>query len=376
MTYPLTTKTVLSMDESLKDAIINAGVPFDFYTKGYVNLGPNNRSALNRIADIAYRIGKNHFPLPPSPFMEYVVGQTSSPHDKQDYRMSMDAKKPGDGKSYSAAFLEQWYAYLMAQENGQNPKDYFSLENCALLEDSEGVVKLLNETEKYQAVMIDDAGVAAGSKEHQTQRNINFNKIMMTCRTKRWFVIMNAPLVTDIDLKTRELMYGKAFIFKPFHDRGFNIMKKHIIDTRVIRNQKWYNERRMVFHGKKIDFWIAYHPDYFDAFKGFAAKYDEQRERQANDLISNVLDKQRKLVDTRSKREKTFQMNFDKYLPVIRDMCDKDQNVSLRAISRKVPLSDPTINKIIAIGGVPWVQKKPKPGKKKSAEKQKVSQTT
>jgi len=336
------------MDDLTRDTIINAGVPIDIYQNGYIRLGPNNQSALARLAVIAYNIIKNKLPLPPSLLLEFIVNRTTGT-DKQDFMMAMDAKK-GYGKSWSSSFTLEWYAILMAQKFGQEPKDYFSLDNCALLEDTAGISKLLDESEKQQGLLIDDAGTAIGSRDFATEKNKNFNKIASVCRTKRWFVIINSPVVTHVDLQTRELVDSKARVYKPFHDLGFNILKINSSDITISRNKKYYYERKFSFMNRKFDYWVAAAPDYFTAYKGFAEKYDLQRDKATDILIHDTAGKERDRKDPRSNREKTKQKRFDEHFPTIKDMYE--QKKGIRAIARKTGLSDHMINQFIAKGGL------------------------
>ena len=138
-----TSKTMCDKD---KDAIVNAGLPLEIYTTGVTNLGPANRSAIMRFANIASAITQFNLPLPPSPLIEMIVDRTSGP-SKQDFRLTLDGD-PGDGKSYSSVYLAARYAMEMADRLGQDPKDFFSLDNCALLEDSEKITAILDEADK------------------------------------------------------------------------------------------------------------------------------------------------------------------------------------------------------------------------------------
>src|SRR5208283_2351177 len=138
--------------------------------------------------------------------------------------MTLDGD-PGDGKSYSSCYLAARYAIEMADRFGQDPKDYFTLENCALLEDSEKISSILDEADKQQAIVIDDSGVAIDARSFQTKSNINTSKIWQTCRTKRWFTIFNVPRAHHVDVRIRELVNAKASIYHPYHSAGMNVLK-------------------------------------------------------------------------------------------------------------------------------------------------------
>jgi hypothetical protein len=323
-------RTVKTMDDAIRDAILATGtVPLDAYTQNYTHLGPQNGSAITRAAIIATDIAKYNLPLPPSPFIEHIVDMTSG-ESRQDFRMTTDGK-PGCGKSTSTAYFAGRYAYEMADRFGQEPKDYFSLDNCALLEDTDKIMQILDEAEKQQAIIIDDAGVSTGNRDFATQSNKNISKVIQTCRTRRWFVQFNMPVVTHIDLQIRELVSAKAKVFKSFHSAGFNMIKinRSSIATKYPKNIE-YNPR-LVFYGRKFDFWIAYSLDRLDKFRGFVSEYEKARDEAADRLIHDVLGDETNRKDPRTKRDKEWERMVKEDLPRVRDIMNKAKECGKRA---------------------------------------------
>jgi hypothetical protein len=331
------------MDQSIQDQIVAAKVPLSVYTNCYTELGPANRSALNRLANICTSISQNKLPIPPSPFIEYVADRTTG-KSKQDFTGIIDGKK-GKGKSYSSAYLLCRYAIELADRWGQNPKDYFSLENCALLQDTEGITKILDEADKYQGIQIDDSGVAISNRDFSQEKNKNFNKIMTVCRTKRWFVLQNAPLSSHIDLAERELMDMAGHIYKSFHEAGFNVLKLNSTESTYRMGKKRVFERKFSFFDRKFDFYCAYSPDVLDPFKGFIERYDKQRDEAASRLISDITTKEKERKNPINNREKKFRDNVDKYGQKIKDMVEEGR--PFREICRKTGLTDHMVNRII-----------------------------
>jgi len=336
------------MDQTIVDAIVAAGVPLSVYTNCYTDLGPANRSALKRFVNICSLISQNHLPLPPSPLIEFVVDRTTG-ESKQDFTGSIDGKK-GKGKSYTGGYENGRYAIEVADRWGQDPKDYFSLDNCALLEDTEGITRILDEAEKYQAIMIDDAGVAVSNRDFATQKNKNLNKIMTVCRTKRWFVMQNAPMSSHIDLQQRELMDMIGHIYKSYHKDGFNIVKFNSSESVFRFGKKRVYEKRYSFYDRKIDFYCAYSPDVLDPFKGFTKKYEKQREEAANRLISEITVTEKERKNPISNRAKKRKENIEKYGQRIKDMLEEGR--SARYITSKTGLTDHMINVIAAEMGM------------------------
>jgi hypothetical protein len=336
-------ESVKTMDESIKQTIIDAGVPLSVYTKGYTELGPANRSALGRFANICTAISQHNLPIPPSAFIEYVVERTTG-KSRQDFTGIIDGKK-GKGKSSSSSYLLCRYAIETARKLGGDAKDYFTLDNCALLQDTDGITKILDEAEKYQGILVDDSAVALSSRDFSQEKNKNFNKIMTVCRTKRWFVLQNAPMSSHIDLQERELMDMAGHVYKSFHEAGFNVLKLNSTESTYRFGKKKVFERKFSFFDRKFDFYCAYLPDVLDPFKGFTEKYEKQRDEAANQLISDITTKEKERRNPVNNREKKFQDNVDKYGQKIKDMVEEGR--PFREICRKTGLTDHMVNRII-----------------------------
>jgi len=344
--YSSRTVKDITPEDSAK--IVAAGVPLSIYTSCFMDLGPSNKSAIKRFANICSAINEHELPLPPSKFIEFVADRTSG-KSKQDFTMIIDAKK-GYGKSYSSAYLCGRYAIEMAERFKQDPKDYFSLENCALLEDTEGITKIMDVAEKQQAIIIDDAGTAIGSRDFAQQKNKNFNKILATCRTKRWFVILNVPISSHIDVQVRELVDASAHVYKPFHEGGFNVLKINSSESNYRFGKKKVFERKFSFFERKFDFWCAYSPDVLDPFRGFIEKYDRQRDEAANKIIREITSMEKARSNPVSSRDKKRKVAIDKWGQVVKDMTEEGK--SARAITKRTGLTDHMINIIAAEMGL------------------------
>jgi hypothetical protein len=337
-------RSVKTMDDTIRQTILDAGVPLSIYENCFTELGPSNKSALRRFVNICSIISQKQLPLPPSPFIEFVVDRTTG-KSKQDFTGVLSGKK-GMGKSYSSSFLLGRYAMEVADRWGHDPKDYFNLDCCALLEDTEGITKILDEADKFQAILLDDAGVAVSSRDFATQKNKNLNKIMTVCRTKRWFVLQNAPMSSHIDLQQRELMDMVGHVYKSFHEDGFNIIKLNSSESIYRFGKKRIFEKRFSFFDRKMDFYCAYAPDVLDPFKGFTAHYDIQREKAAIKLISDISVQEKERNNPTNNREKKRQEVLTTHGDTIRKMIScGDSN---RKICRATGLTDHMVNRIIS----------------------------
>jgi len=351
------------MDEKTRENIINCGVPIGLYETGKITLGPMNKSSVGKFASINTLIYENNLPIPPSLITEWIVERCTGP-SKQDFREIVDGN-PGAGKSMSDLYLCEIYASVAAEIHGQDPKDYFSLDNCALLQDTAGVSHLLDELDKYQAVLIDDAGVSIGNRDYGTSSNKNLAAIMQTCRTKRWYVNFTAPMNKHLDLAIRELVYCKSKIFKSCHSGGFNIMKRKGINW--VQKGKAYQEYNphFVFDGQKIDLYAAFTPDFIDPYKGIVDKYDVLRDSAADSLIHERAEEEHDAKNNVTVREKKFENMMKEFGPSIYMMTHDAQGnwlqrrdkggpvpegfFTIPRIARERGLTDLSINKIIAL---------------------------
>jgi hypothetical protein len=304
---------------------------------------------------MAQTIIDKNLPLPPNSFVEMVADRTwEKAQSKQDFRMTMDGD-PGEGKSTSSLYIAARYAIEMADRNNTDPYDYFTLENCALLEDTERITHLLKETGKHQAVIIDDAGVALDSRDFQTRASKNMSKIYQTCRTKRWFTIFNIPRVTHVDLRIRELVNAKASIYKSFHAGGFNILK--IFSSRITSRGYKKTERnpRLIFDKKKISFFVEYSTDILaPLYVGLQKEYDIARDEAGTRILDQIAEEE-KLAKTPgpSKREKKEKEMEDKHCKKVKELYEKDPKIAAHEVLRKCPgLTLTYLNKIRAKEGL------------------------
>ena len=341
------TRTAQTMDKEDRDDIINHGIPIELYTKGILNLGPNNRQALKNLVAIGKVIDTQKLPMFPSRFIEHVVDKTLG-NSTQDYRITLDGE-PGMGKSYTSTYFGARYGIEAAERTGKDPHDFFSLDTCALLQDTDGVTRLMDEAPKYSCVIIDDAGIAAGNRDFLTQSNKNMSAILQTCRTKRWFLIYNMPNRRHVDLQIRELVYSKAHIHFSCHEHGFNIVKlnRERIDTSNNKGDTY--KHRLSFDGKKVNYFLAYSPDYLDAYKGLIAKYDELRDKATIDLIHERAAQETDRKNPKNSREDSWNNKMDEHYETVKTECLKGGKVNRTKLAATTGLNDRDIVKMIAI---------------------------
>lgn len=355
------TRTVKDMPEEMRQKIIDAKVPIELYEKGYFTLGGINKSSITRCAVLSTNITKNNLPLFPSLFSEMVVDRCLNKTSKLDFRETIDGV-PGAGKSISALYAAGRYAIEAAAKEGQDPKDYFSLDNCALLQDTDGVTHLMSELDKYQAVVIDDAGVSAGNRDFLTKSNKNLDAIMAVCRPKRWYVIFTSPMNKQLDLQLRELTYCRGKIFKSCHEAGFNIIQQQRVLYKKIKRSYDEINPHYELNGHRVELYTYFTPELLDPFKGIVDAYEDARDKATDSLIHDKAKEERQRKNPVDKREQKFSDIWEKYKDTIYRLTHdedgkwldrktvenrKGRTYSVGKIASETGLTDRTINKII-----------------------------
>lgn len=313
----------------------------DIYSTGLLDLGPKNNSALKKLANVAQEIVNEHnekgTPFPPSPFCK-MVAELITGKDKQDFSMIISGDK-GMGKSYTAMYLAPRIADEVAKILGGTAEDYFTLLNCALLEDTDGVNKILKISRKNQIIIVDDAGVAVGSRDFATTSNKNFNKLLSTCRTMRWCVILTVPMRSHLDKQVRELVSASAHVYKSFHAGGFNILKMGKV--KILQN---FKDKaiypRFIFNDKKVEFWVAFSPD-----PALSEEYDIRRDMASQRLIEESLTGEE--IEKLSPRERRWKEIVDKHLEEVKVMQHKGMSIS--KIMIECDLTERHVKKLFAL---------------------------
>jgi len=313
----------------------------DIYSTGLMDLGPKNNSALRKLANVAQEIVNEHkekgTPYPDSPFAK-MVAELITGEDKQDFSMIISGDK-GTGKSYSALYIAPRIANEVAKIKGGSQESYWSLSNCSLLEDTDGINKILKISKKHQILIIDDAGVSMGSRDFSTTNNKNFNKLLATCRTMRWCLIFTVPMRSHLDKQVRELVSATATVYKSFHKGFFNVLKMGKV--KILQN---FKDKaiypRFIFNDKKIEFWVAFSPD-----PALAEDYDRRRDMASQRLIAESLTGEE--IEKMSPRQKKWKQIVDESYDTVKSM--RDRRCSIASIGIECDLTERQVKKMYAM---------------------------
>ena len=314
---------------------------FDLPPNGIFKMGAQNHAALKRFIAYTKWVIATQKNVPRAPFVKHIAARITG-KDKQDFSMILSGRK-GSGKSYSSLRICQMVAKAVAEELKGKPEDYFTLDNCCLLEDTDMINKIIKTAGKHQIILIDDAGVAVGSRDFATQKNKNFNKLLATCRTKRWMILLNVPAKSHIDKQIRELVDCWGKVYKSCHEDGFNVLKINMVEISESRENQTYI-KRYTFDRHKIDFWSVLSPD-----QQTSDQYDVRRDAAAQRIIDSQITGEEAPV--LSKREMHRQNMLNKYSERIVQMINGGKSAS--EVVRKCPgLSDSMLRTLRAELGV------------------------
>lgn len=133
--------------------------------------------------------------------------------------------KTGSGKSNAALDLAWRTSVEFATRLGGVPKDYFSLENVAIISGEE-VIRLAKNLKRYNIYILDDIG-AEGLNARKWQSDINdvMTRILQTFRTKNNLLILTVPDRSFVDKIARNLMHYKIVMGEAWFRRGLSTGK-------------------------------------------------------------------------------------------------------------------------------------------------------
>jgi len=311
---------------------------------GLVALGPSNPTSLRRMANYCGALVKSGEPIPPSPFIAWAADRLTG-SDRQDLVLIIQGRR-GSGKSYSALYIGKRLAEAIAErKRGTKWQDFFGLDSCATLEDSEKVLQLLNDSGKHKVVLIDDASLAVSNRSWNSPQNRNFNALLSVCRTNRWCLILTAPLKKHLDNQIREMSDLSCTVYKSFHTAGFNILK---INSSDIGGSGKEYLHRMSFDKKKIDFWATFKPD-----AELTKEYDRQRDESARTLNKRIVETgsfkklSKQLEPKISTAERNDLVFIEEQGKNLKKFLQDNPGASINKISARFGLTGPRMQRIV-----------------------------
>ncbi len=112
----------------------------------------------------------------------------------------------GSGKSYASLSLANDVSTLVAEIKGGKPSDYFDVEKNISVINVEKFFDVLDNAQKWNTVILDDAGIGINARKFMDVINITMNNILQTYRTLNLFTILTVPQMFLIDKVSRSLV--------------------------------------------------------------------------------------------------------------------------------------------------------------------------
>lgn len=112
----------------------------------------------------------------------------------------------GSGKSYAALSLASDVSTIVAEIKGGKPSDYFDVEKNISVINIEKFFDVLDNVQKWNTVILDDAGIGINARKFMDVINITMNNILQTYRTLNLFTILTVPQMFLIDKVSRSLV--------------------------------------------------------------------------------------------------------------------------------------------------------------------------
>ena len=313
---------------------------------GYViDLGPANPSALRRMAIYTQSLVDAKAEIPPSGFVERYAERVTA-KDKQDLILFLSGKR-GSGKSYSFLYIATRFAEAIARRMGGVREDYFSILNCALLEDSHRILELLSTSKKYQVILIDDVSIGAGAKSWNSQANKNFGKVITVCRDRRWLLLLCAPLKKNADNTIREYTDLHGRVYKSFHEGGFNIIKINVLEVMESGDEYKF---RLKFNGRKVDFYAALSPE-----PELAEIYDIQRAEASyrlNVKLAKDGNGEPSPMPSRTLADRNLDEFLQKYSEDVRQYFKTNPNTSMNQLAQRFMKSNTIMGRVCVKLGI------------------------
>lgn len=235
-------------------------------------------------------------------------------------------------------------------------EDYFNSKNVVALEDSARISELLNSSDKYQIILIDDASVAVGNRGWASIENRNFLALLTTCRIRRWCLLINAPTRRSIDTQIKDMVDFSFYVIASFHSGGFNILKASREEISPYSGKNYTH--KLSYDGTKFDYWVALTPP-----KDLIKDYDVVREEGAVRL-------NRRIVETgsfkdggrESKKEsvssRNLQRDLNTYSEALLEIVKKEPDIALTTLSSKLVISTSSTKRMLENLGIQLQPKK------------------
>lgn len=262
--------------------------PFDWndVTAGYVQLFNNPKKEVYKF----------------NSFAEIVSRRICSRFNKNAILSLFGA--PGEGKSMAALELAQGVAAWNAHFLGGDPKDYFSLENVAVIHPAM-LRDMMKGMKRHNVYILDDAGAAYDARNYMKTDNKSLGYVLQTFRTLNGFLIVTGVDGAMLDVNLHRTARYYAEVGESRHDLGFT-------DIKVFKTLRKFRQKKIFYrflsqNKTPIIRYRSYLPD-----ENIRKRYEQIRKDQA-DRIQRMDEEilgdkagQKKLKEEEKRKEKKY----------------------------------------------------------------------
>jgi DNA-directed RNA polymerase subunit RPC12/RpoP/ABC-type dipeptide/oligopeptide/nickel transport system ATPase component len=170
-------------------------------------------------------------------FAQEIAETITGPYDQHSSLMIVG--KTGSGKSFAALYIAYRVACEVAKIKGGTWKDYFSMDNIAIIK-LDDIFKTLYDMKKYNIYICDDIGVGWSARRWKSEANQIMNDIAQTFRTENTFLILTLPDNFLIDKVPRTLVHYFGEMTYSIFKYNISVMKLFEIKRQHRRDKTYY----------------------------------------------------------------------------------------------------------------------------------------
>ena len=261
--------------------------------------------------------------------------------------------EPGSGKSVSLLQLALHCSIWISHLRGGTPSQYFSMKNCAVIDDTI-METVVNNIKPYQIVILDDAGAQGFSARNaMSSGNKSISSALQVIRPFHNIIFISAPTsqMVDVQAKRLAMWYGEC---TPRHDEGITLLKIFRLSQAMRENATYYS---YMTHGAEtaIRHWCQLPP------AALKEVYDRVRREQTVALSDRNRDK----AEKRRKEPKDPQPGSGKPPARMNDseftekaMAYLNKTMTLTEMAEDLQMNGKTLTKYLKKNGFGWKRAK------------------
>lgn len=249
--------------------------------------------------------------------------------------------KQGMGKSNAALYIATETAKWIAQKKGGKPEDYFTIDNCAIMELDTIIPIIKNiDRKRYNIFILDDIGASYGARDYQNVVNKAFNKIIQTFRDSNTLVILTMPDDFLIDKVPRKLAHYQV-------EMTTQVFHKNVSIGKLSEVKEIYKAHKTIYPFV-CENGVKYTRCMFRLVNGplheeYNRRRVEIRQRMTQDCIDTVAEASNKITEGKIKQVPKYQAIAEE----VQQIKISNPKISQRKIAEKIGCDVGTVGKAL-----------------------------